>query len=256
MARLLLRKKWAEGFLFVGTLLGAALPASGQSSVSTQIWSNIILDYPHGKTSLFELDIEPKVQVSGPGTWRNVDVNPLFEYYATHWLDLEGELLFGPTHQSNDVTSWEVTPRLGFRLNLFSSLRDQEGPVGALFDRLRVATLFRIEYRNLYYNDEKPDSHQWRFRARVETKLGITDADVSRDRTLYGTADVEYYVPFGADVSETFASKLRLRAGLGYRFSYQWRAEILYIRDSNRKTKDDPFAASTDAADIRVKVFF
>jgi len=243
--------------LVLAGLLRFAAPANGQ--VSTQIWNNIILDYPHGKDALYELDIEPKIQVAGQGTWRNVDINPLVEYYPWSWLDLEGELLVGPTHQSNDVVSWEVTPRAGFRVNLFSNLRERAEHSGraleALFGRIRLATLFRVEYRNLYYNDGTPSSHQWRFRVRLESKIGITDAELSHDGTLYGTADAEYYVPFGADVSETFASKVRGRAGLGYRFNYAWRAELLYVHDANRKTRDDPFATSTNAADLRVKLF-
>jgi hypothetical protein len=253
-------RRRARGFLLAAVLLGAASNARGQGTVSTQLWGNFILDYPHGKESLFELDIEPKVQVSGEGTWRNLDLNPLVEYYPVHWLDLEGELLAGPTHQSSGADSWEVTPRVGFRVNLFSNLREraeQSGKaLGALFGRIRLAALFRIEYRNLFYDDGSPSSHQWRFRARLESKIGITHEDVSRDGTLYATADAEYFVPFGADVSETFASKVRGRVGLGYRFSYAWRAEVLYIRDANRKTRDDPFATSTNALDARVKAFF
>ena len=133
---------------------------------------------------------------------------------------------------------------------------EESGRVGALLGRIRLAALFRVEYRSLYYNDGTPSSHQWRFRTRLESKAGITDADASKDGTLYATADVEYYVPFGADVSETFASKVRFRGGLGYRFNYGWRAEVLYIRDANRKTRDDPFATSTNAVDVRVKTFF
>ena len=246
--------------LLAGALLAAAASVRGQSAVSTQVWGNFILDYPHGKDSLFELDIEPKIQVAGQGRWRNLDLNPLVEYYPVHWLDLEAELLAGPTHQTNGVVSWEVTPRVGFRVNLFSNLRErveQSGTrVGALFGRIRLAALVRFEYRNLYYNDGSPSSHQWRFRVRLESKAGITHPDVSKDGTLYATADVEYYVPFGEDASETFASKVRFRGGLGYRFNYAWRAELLYIRDANRKTRDDPFATSTNAVDVRVKTFF
>lgn len=240
-------------------MLAASYHASGQSAASTQIWSNVILDYPHAKNSLFELDMEPKIQVAGQGTWRNLDLNPLVEFYPVHWLDLEAEVLVGPTHQSNSVVSWEVTPRAGFRVNLFSNLRERverSGTrVGALFGRIRLAALFRVEYRNLYYNDGSPSSHQWRFRARLESKAGITHSDISKDGTLYATADIEAYVPFGENVPETFASKLRFRAGLGYRFNYAWRAELLYIRDANRKTRDDPFATSTNAFDVRLKLF-
>src|SRR5262249_52251699 len=145
--------------------------------------------------------------------------------------------------QSSNTT--EITPRLGFRVNLLSSLRERDGPFGGLFHRVRLATLIRFEYRNVSYSDGSPSTHQWRFRARLESKIGITDKDLSRDKTLYATADVEYYVTLGGDASERFASKLRARVGLGYRFSDQWRAEILYVRDENRKTSEDPFAIST-----------
>jgi len=249
--------------LVAGPLLSfalvAAIPMMAQTSASgasTQIWANVLLDYPHEKDSLFEINIEPKTQVS-EGEWRSLALTPLFEYYPLRWLDLEGELRLAWTQESEGTDSREVTPRLGFRVNLFSDLRERGGPVlGVLFHRVRLATLIRIEYRNLFYTDGSPSSHQWRFRARLESKIGITDVDLSRDGTLYATADVEFYVPFGADVSERFASKLRTRAGLGYRFSYKWRAELLYVRDANRQTKDDPFATSTNAADARIKVFF
>jgi len=245
--------------VFLAGALAAASPTAAQTSgsggASTQIWTNAVLDYPHGKQALFELGIEPKTQVS-EGEWRSVEVTPLAEYYPLPWLDLEGEMHFARTHQSEGTDSWEVTPRLGFRTNIFSNLREHEGRAGRLFNRIRIATLIRFEYRNLHYSDDTPSSHKWRFRARLETKAGITHADVSKDGTLYATADFEVYVPLTGDVSERFANKLRTRAGLGYRFDYRWRGEILYVRDSNRKTKDDPFATSTNALDMRVKVFF
>jgi hypothetical protein len=250
-------KGLAGGLLLAGVILAAAPHARGQSTVSTQLWSNFLLDYPHGTDSLFELDIEPKIQVSGQGHWRSLDLNPLIEFYPVHWLDLDAELTAGPTHQSNGVASWEVTPRVGFRVNLFSNRREHPGrQIEALFGRIHLAALFRVEYRNLYYDDGSPSSHQWRFRVRLESKVGITHPDPGKDGTLYATADAEYYVPFGQNVSETFASKLRVRVGPGYRFSYAWRAELLYIRDGNRKTRDDPFATSTNALDVRVKTFF
>jgi len=248
----------AQGLFLAGALVAAA-PAiaqtSGSSGTSDQIWATVLLDYPHGKDSLFELNIEPKTQISDGDKWRSLAVTPLVEYYPIKWLDVEGELHLVWTHEFEGTNSREVTPRLGFRMNLLSNLRER-APFGGLFDRIRLATLIRFEYRNLSYSDGSPSTHQWRFRARLESKLGITDADLSKDGTLYAAADVEVYVPFGADVSERFASKLRSRMGLGYRFNYQWRAEILYIRDANRKTKDDPFATSANAVDMRVKLFF
>src|SRR5262249_39617802 len=156
---------------------------SSSSGASTQIWTNLVLDYPHGKDSLFELSIEPKTQVSGEDHWRSLELTPLVEYYPLHWLDRDGQVLVAWTHQSQSSDTTEVTPRLGFRVNLFSNLREREGLVDALFDRVRLAALIRFEYRNISYSDGSPSSHQWRFRARLESKIGITDRDLSKDGT-------------------------------------------------------------------------
>jgi hypothetical protein len=240
-------------------LAAASAPGqtSGEGAVNTQLWANIVLDYPKGDRSLFELDIEPKTQTSEGDKWRNVDLTPLVEYYPAKWLDVEGEATVGRTHQFEGVNTWEITPRLGFRFNILSNLRESAGkPFVPAFGRVRLATLVRFEYRSFFYSDDTPSSHEWRFRARLESKIGINHADLSQDRTLYGIADIEGFVPLGPDLSERFASKVRVRAGLGYRFQYGLRAEVLYIRDSNRQTKDDPFGTDSNILDMKLKLFF
>jgi uncharacterized protein DUF2490 len=246
--------------LICTTALLAAASVIGQTTgeVATQIWANVTLDDPRGDRALFELDFEPKTQIAPEGeTWRNLDVTPLVEYYPNRWLDLEAELAVGRTHQFEGVDTWEVTPRVGFRLNLLSSLRERAGgPIVSEFGRFKLATLVRFERRNFFYGNGEPSSHEWRFRTRLESKVGINHVDLSLDRTLYAIADAEVFLPLGSDISERFASKARIRCGLGYRIVYGWRAEVLYIRDSNRATPDDPFGTSTNALDARVKVFF
>ena len=236
---------------------GGRTQSDSQNSISTQLWANVVLEYPKGKSSLFELDIEPKAQTSEGDKWRSLDLTPLVEYYPARWLDLEAELAVGRTHQFEGVNTWEVTPRLGFRLNILSSLREErEAPLANVFGRVRLSTLVRFEYRNFYYSDSTPASHQWRFRARLESKVGINHVDLSLDRTLYGIADLEGFVPLGGEVSERFASKVRARVGLGYRFGYQCRLEVLYIRDSHRATKESPFGTDANILDVKVKLFF
>ncbi len=63
-------------------------------------------------------------------------------------------------------------------------------------------------------------------------------------------------MPLGGDVEERYASRLRTRSGLGYRFSYKWRLEGLYIRDEDRNTLEEEFATSSNVIDVRMKVFF
>ena len=244
----------------LATMLSVVSEASGQSgggsAVQSQLWGNFTFDYPKGEDWLLETDFEPKILLSGGEKWRSLDVTPLVEYYPHKLLDLTAEVDLGFTHQFNDLDTTAVTPRLGFRLNFLNNLRERGRlPKGPL-QRIRIATLVRFEYRNFWYSDGEPSSHQWRFRARLESKAGITREDISKDRTLYGIYDVEWFVPLGGEVTERYVSKVRMRAGLGYRFLYGTRLEVLYIHEWQRKSPGAPKESSADILDIRLKFFF
>ncbi len=235
---------------------GRATAQSGGEPVPFELWGNVTLDYPRGERWLFEADFEPKTQVSSGEKWWNVDVTPLVEYYPTRWIDLVGETVFGYTRQEDDLNTKELSPRFGFRLNLLNNLRENRYLPPGLLRRVRVATLVRFEYRNLWYSDGRESQHGWRFRIRLEAKVGINHADLSQDCSLYGIFDTEGYVPFGDGVSERYASKARARAGLGYRLRYQTRFELLYIRDWHRDAPGSPKQPTANAVDARLKLFF
>jgi Protein of unknown function (DUF2490) len=238
--------------------LGLATPGAAQSSsdeASTQLWGNVILDFPKGHHWLFETDFEPKTLVSGGEKWWSLDFTPLVEYYPAHWIDLVGES-FGYTHQDDDVNTTEVTPRVGFRLNLLNDLRERAHLRQGPFRRVRVATLVRFEYRNLWYSDASDPQHEWRLRIRLEGKIGINHADFAEDKSLYGMFDAEGFIPLSDGVDERFASKVRTRAGLGYRLSYKMRFEVLYVRDWHRDAPGSPKQPTSDTLDARLKLFF
>ena len=230
--------------------------AAGENEVPAELWGNVTLDFPKGERWLFETDFEPKTLISGGEKWWNLDVTPLTEYYPSSWIDVVGETTFGYTRQTDEVNTRELTPRIGFRLNVLSNLRERQQfriqPLG----RIRLATLVRFEYRNFWYSDGSPSQHSGRFRARLELKVGINHADFSQDKSLYGIFDAEGFIPFGEGISERFASKVRMRGGLGFRLAYQTRFEILYIRDWHRETKDASREPAADILDLRIKLFF
>jgi Protein of unknown function (DUF2490) len=247
-------------FLPIAFLLAGACPAFGQSTaqgeVPLELWGNVMLDFPKGEKWLFEADFEPKTLLSGGEKWWNLDFTPLVEYYPSRWIDLEGETAVGFTHQTDDVNTTELTPRIGFRLNIVNNLRDKpllkEGPL----TRIRIATLVRLEYRNFWYSDGSEPQHEWRLRVRFETKVGINHADFSEDCSLYGIFDGEYFAPIGEELDERFVSKARFRAGLGYRFRYATRLEALYIRNVHRESKGAQPQPDSNAIDVRFKLFF
>ncbi len=238
--------------LGVFSLLGGVARAQ---SASGQIWGNVILDFPHGERLLYEVDFEPKAQFSGDDTWRGIDVAPSIEFSPNRWFELVSEVNLARTRQSDRVTSWEVTPRIGFRVHFLNNLRTML-PSRRRLGRVGIANYSRVEWRNLWYSDDTDPSHQTRFRNRVELKAGLNHADMSLDKTLFLIADYEIFVPLSDDVPERFATKARLRTGLGYRRDKKWRFEVLYIRDGTRATEEGSFETSANIVDFRMKLFF
>ena len=244
--------------LVLAGLSHAARAQGGTAGPSTQVWANFTPGRAMNERWYMELDVEPKWQVTSGEEWRNLDLTPLVEAYPFSWLDLESEATVGRTHQRDGLDTFEVTPRVGARFNLFAkfarAVRARENRLP--LTRLAISTLVRLEWRNFFYSDATPDRHEWRFRVRLEGKLALNHPRLSDDRTLYGIGDIEYYAPLGDDIEERYVNKVRVRLGAGYRSSKSTRLEVLYIRDWNRKAPAAAAAEDTQAIDLRLKRFF
>jgi hypothetical protein len=227
-----------------------------EDAVSNQLWANITLGKAPKERVYLELDIEPKVQAGGDEPWRNLDLTPLVEVYPAGWLDLEAEATVGKTHQRDGLNTFEVTPRIGFRLHLFKQVSNAVKHERVPLTRLDVSTLVRLEWRNFYYSDDAPSEHTARLRARLEGKIAISHATLAQDRTLYAVGDVEYYAPLGEDVAERFANKARVRLGVGFRISAGSKVEALYIRDWNRSSPEETGTQDARILDVRLKLLF
>ena len=69
-------------------------------------------------------------------------------------------------------------------------------------------------------------------------------------------ADGEYFTPVGDDKApERFATKHRLRLGIGYRHNYEWRFEVLAMRDEARESLEDEIEVDAYMLDLRLKLF-
>jgi len=135
-----------------------------------------------------------------------------------------------------------------FRANLRDQIRKERLPKR----RLVIRDLLRLEYRNLYYSTDKPDSHTLRVRNRIETLWPINRHKITDDGTVYLSADWEWFIP-ADDPSERYANRQRIRAGAGYRRSAAWSFEALYVWDRSRNTVDEPFTATDHAAELTMK---
>lgn len=242
-----------------------AWPSPALAQTNLQLWGNLTLDWAKSPHLTYELDIEPKVLVSGaadePG-WHNVDLTPGVEYAWRPWLDVLAEGGLGYTKQTDDVDSWEVTPRVGARFHLFSRgvptaipgrpLRGELPPRRGIV----IRDLVRVESRNVFYTGAgEGTSSTIRFRNRLEVLVPLNRERISDDGARYLLADWEWFVPLG-EPAERFANKQRIRAGLGYRRSVAWRVELLYLWTRSRNTIEDGFTTSDHIIDIRLKRVF
>lgn len=236
--------------------------AQDQNETSKQLWVNFVMGRPKTEKLYFELDIEGARQVSGGDPWKYLYGTGLVEFYPSRWIDLTGELTTGITQQSADLDSFEATARLGIRFHLISQIFNSPlvtkiRPERMSGSRVNLALLSRVESRNFWYNGDVPSSDDLRWRNRIEFKFAINEPNFSTDGVWYLIADGEYFYYVGDDKPpERFASKHRIRLGLGYRHNYEWRFEVLGMRDEAKDTLEDEIAVDAYMLDLKFKWFF
>jgi hypothetical protein len=239
-------------------LLFMTRPAIGQTD--GQFWATATFSWLRSDRLTYELELEPKVLVAAPEgepDWASFDVTPNVEFAAGTWLDFVGELATGYTVQTDDVNSFELSPRVGFRLHL--TTRDL--PTGPFMRerlprrRLVVRDLVRFEQRNLFYSDGRDADSVVRFRNRLEMQIPLNRERVTDDGAGYVLVDWEWFIPLD-DPAERFASRQRLRAGFGYRRNVTWRFESLYIWNRSRETIEESFHTSDNIVNLRIKRVF
>lgn len=252
------RRATSRAFVWtvVWTVVLAAPATAAAQDTAGQLWLNATLGWQPSARISTELDVEPKIQIAGDEPWRNLDITPSAEFAALSWLDLTAETALGRTHQFDGLNTWEFTPRVGFRLRFFKTALEGLYLSGRLRQRWSAALLTRLEQRNFWYSNGQPSAHSWRLRTRLELKAGLNQGDLSANRLLYASADGEMFFPVDGDISETYKSKQRVRAGLGYRFDRKWRGEALYIYDRSRNSYEDDLQATSHMLDLRVKILF
>jgi hypothetical protein len=239
-------------------LMMLCAPAAG-AQTTTQLWGNLTFNWVKSDRLVYELDFEPKALLSAPEgepDWRNLDVTPNVEYSLRSWLDLVADTTIGRTMQSDDLDSTEVTPRLGVRFHLFSRSQRLHLREQAPRRRIVVRELVRFESRNFFYSGGDVEAEStFRFRNRLEFLLPLNKERITDDGARYWLADWEWFVPLD-DPEERFANRQRIRTGIGYRRSFNWRYELLYIWTRSRNAAGEGFSSNENIIDVRVKRLF
>jgi len=235
----------------------------GTPEPSDQVWLNMILSRSMSEKLYLEYDFEAAKQVSGDGDpWKYLYGTGLVEYYPSAFFDLTGELVTGYTEQDSEEDSFEATVRLGARFHFISQIINSPRfaeirPERMTGKRLSVSNLARFEYRNFWYDGDRPSADDLRFRNRIEFKYAFNRETLATDGVWYGIADVEWFVNLSdEEAAERFAIKRRFRLGVGFRPSYSFRYELVAMRDYARETLDEEADVEANMINFRFKWFF
>lgn len=201
-----------------------------------------MLEWQKTDRLLLVLDAEPKVLLSGGPAWRALGLTPTVEFAPSRHVDLVGELVLDYTNEAEDPDVFEVSARAGARFYLVRG-------------RLQLRDLFRVEVRNLFYDDDTSDT-SWRSRNRIELRYAFNRPRNADPGAFIAIADWEWFSPLDGDAAERFASRHRVRLGLGHRASARWRFDAIYIWQRSRNTFDEPFGSADHIVDFRARMNF
>jgi hypothetical protein len=226
-------------------LLAAAclgMPTRTRAETTLQLWTNFMAEWQITERHFVSFDLEPKVLLIGQGQWQNCDFTPTYEYAPKRWLDLIAESVVGYTNDTIHPDATEVTGRLGAR---FYAWRKQ----------LQIRDTVRFENRNRFFSDDTHDS-ALRWRNRVELRYAFNRARTTEPGAVTGIFDWEYFIPIDRNLRERYASRHRLRAGVGFRPVREWRMDLIYLWQRSRNTIEEHFDNIDHVLNLRLRRAF
>src|SRR5262249_16440529 len=184
----------------------------------------------------------------------SISAAPRFLYVVAPWIDALGEISFTRKDQSNDVETITVSPRIGVQLHILSRLLDGGGGSREPEPRQRFdfKTLFRLADQRQSTNTDSSTTSTWTFRDRWTVAYPLNRPKTTSDGAIYLITDIEGFMPLDGG----FINELRLRTGPGYRLSFPWKFEWLYIWDGHRSRPSESRATKSNAFYFRVSYQF
>lgn len=218
-----------------------------QKVPNAQVWTDFLFDYPFRKTNLFETEFSYQTLIQSSSTipkWYSFNLTPAYEKTENKYLDILTALAFSYTIQNDTTNSFEIRPMVGVRIYFTPDSRLQ--------------TRLTLRYEHRFFKDIGQSGWQsaTRLRIRPELVFPLNRSSYFVDKMLYLLTDVEFYISLDEQVKEAFSNRIRNRVGIGYRFTYNFRAEFIYILQRSRNEIDKDYNTRDNIFRIRFKMFF
>jgi Protein of unknown function (DUF2490) len=226
--------------LFASLSIGAISTVQGQTN---QVWMDYVLNVPFANSYVFDTDVSYRTIVGNPNSWRTLSISPDIQRTITQRVDVMFAARTFFTQQETGYKTIELRPSLGMRYHFTQH------------NRVMLRCLITFEQRNLYYQEGSSWEHSNRIRLRPESIIAINHKSNFENHLWYGIADIEFFFVTDHQLDERFANQVRIRAGLGYRLSYDWRFEFIYADQFARNNLDKDLEETSNIFRFRIKHF-
>jgi hypothetical protein len=244
-------------FLCALTALGALIsPIAANAQTPFQLWASGTITWLTSDRMHMRVVVQSRDQSTPDDQTKffSISTTPRFLYVVAPWIDALGEINFTRKDQSNDVDTITVSPRIGVQLHILSRLlygggggvaRSREAEPRQRFD---FRTLVRLEEQRQSTNTDSSTTSSWTFRDRWTVAYPLNRPKTTSDGAVYLITDIEGFVPLDGG----FVNELRLRTGPGYRPSFPWKFEWLYVWDGQRSRPSESLSTKYNAFYFRV----
>lgn len=225
-------------WMAIGLASGVASSIQAQT-VNEQAWFEYMLEYPFANAYNFENALTYST-VAGQPKWRAFDYSGSWEWSVSPYVELIAQGVFSYTNQAADYNTFEIRPVIGSKIYLTPN------------KRVQTKLLLRLEQRNFKNLETKSWERATRPRVRAELAIPINKKSYFVDDLWYALIDAELLFA-DKDVEERFANRYRVRTGIGYRLSYTWRFELMYMNQKSKDAINDIFTSNDNVFRFRVK---
>jgi hypothetical protein len=223
---------------------GLLVMTAAAQGTNTQLWMDGIVGRSFASYYMAECELSYQTLLSDQDRWESLNISPSLEVSPTaHWSFMVG-LPYSYTIQRTGLNTSELRTQLGAKYNFTP------------FARAQVRLNSRYEMRRMRDTGEDTVERAQRLRLRAEVVVPLDVRSYDSDSMWYTIADAEVFITMDQDVSERFANRMRLRAGLGRKFSYNWRAELIYTLQRSRDALGDDDPSTDNIIRLRLKYYF
>jgi hypothetical protein len=228
-------------FMACAYLLAASY--SSRAQTGTQFWAEWQVSYPFANRYLVENTFAYQTLLSKGEAWTSLSISPVFEYTLLPAVELISEIPIGRTRQTDNVTTFEISPMIGARFHVTQNRR------------FNTRILTRFQSRNFQDVATGVWEFKGRFRLRGELTVSINGPNLFVDKLWYAFADYEEFLVVDEQVNERYANLRRARIGVGYRLSYKHRFELGFTWQKSRDEINGTFESIDNVLQLKYKMY-